>query len=391
MTFSQKQFNDSGEPELLTAPSNKTTKRIFIAATRMNDGKTTTSLALFSAVRSFTERVGFIKPVGQRFIEVEGHKIDEDSVLLNEIFHVDTPVEAMSPIAVYSNFTREYLDSPDENHSKIIDKICRAFDRVAFQQDYIIIEGSGHAGVGSIFGLSNADIAKYLNAKVIIVTSGGIGGPVDEIALNKAVFEAADIPIIGAIINKVQPEKIEMVQKYCSIALKRMNVPLLGCIAHEKTLTQPNLQQIVNAIGGRWLHAKENGKYHRIHRVVIGAMSENSLAQAIGWGSLIIAPLDCEEIVLSVTATEALKKNRSPAGIILTHEIQLESESMNQIRQTSIPVILCPEDSYSIASKVNKMTIKTQPKDTDKISIIKDLICKNIDLNVILQAFESQN
>ena len=57
------------DSELLTAPKNKTTKRIFIAATRMNDGKTTTSLALFAALRSFTPKVGFIKPVGQRFVD----------------------------------------------------------------------------------------------------------------------------------------------------------------------------------------------------------------------------------------------------------------------------------------------------------------------------------
>ena len=83
--------NDLADSELLTAPRNKTTKRLFIAATRMNDGKTTTSLALFSALRSMTDKVGFIKPVGQRYVEYQGNKVDEDSVLLNRIFKVATP------------------------------------------------------------------------------------------------------------------------------------------------------------------------------------------------------------------------------------------------------------------------------------------------------------
>ena len=214
MQTSQKHFTEPDDTEILTVPRNKTTKRIFIAATRMNDGKTTTSLALFSALRSITPRVGFIKPVGQRFIEVEGHQIDEDSVLLNHIFNVNIPIHAMSPIAIHHTFTRQYLENPLSNHTGLIDKMCRAFDRAAFQQDYIIIEGTGHAGVGSVFDLSNADVAKRLDAKVIIVARGGIGRPIDEIALNKAVFEAAGVQIIGAIINKVEPDKIEMVEKW---------------------------------------------------------------------------------------------------------------------------------------------------------------------------------
>ena len=102
-------------------------------------------------------------------------------------------------------FLGSILDNPSANHANLIDKTCRAFDRAAFERDYIIIEGSGHAGVGSVFSLSNAEVAKRLNAKVIIIARGGIGRPIDEIALNKAVFEAAGVQIIGAIIKKSNP------------------------------------------------------------------------------------------------------------------------------------------------------------------------------------------
>ena len=387
----QKDFTEPEDTEILTSPRNKTTKRIFIAATRMNDGKTTTSLALFSAIRSITERVGFIKPVGQRFVEVEGRQIDEDSVLLNQIFNVQTPIHAMSPIAVHATFSREYLDSPSANHANLIDKMCRAFDRAAFERDYIIIEGSGHAGVGSVFSLSNAEVAKRLNAKVIIVARGGIGRPIDEIALNKAVFEAAGVQIIGAIINKVEPDKLEMVDKYCRIALEHMNIPLLGCIPHECKLTQPNLEQVVAETNGRWLNGKNTGSKNRIDKVIIGAMAAKGLVEHLVKGILIIAPGDREDIILSAIATDGLRSDKLIAGIILTRNILPEPKLMEMIEKTSIPVIMCGEDSYKVASKINNMTVKTQPSDEDKIPIIKDLITKNIDLEVIQHAFELQD
>src|SRR4051812_28765659 len=91
---------------LLREPTNNVTKRIFVAATRMNDGKTTTCLGLFAALLSLYSRVGFIKPVGQRFIEVDGHKVDEDSYLLDVIYNVHVPIESMSPVTVDGTFTR---------------------------------------------------------------------------------------------------------------------------------------------------------------------------------------------------------------------------------------------------------------------------------------------
>ena len=61
------------------------------------------------------------------------------------------------------------------------------------------------------------------------------------------------------------------------------------------------------------------------------------------------------------------------------------------IQKTRIPVIICQDDSYAVASKINKMTVKTQPSDSDKIPIIKDLISKNIDLDVIRNAFGAEH
>ncbi len=379
------------DTELLTAPKNTTTKRIFIAATRMNDGKTTTSLALFAALRSFTPKVGFIKPVGQRFVEVEGHQIDEDSVLLDKIFDVKVPISAMSPIAIHSTFTREFLDDPSKNHATVIDKMCRAFDRAAFEKDYIIIEGTGHAGVGSVFNLSNADVAKRLKAKVIIVARGGIGRPIDEIALNKALFAQAGVEVIGAIINKVEADKLAMIEKYGQIALKRMGIPLLGCIPVEKKLTVPKLNQVVDEVNGRWLNGREHGATERVDQVLIGAMAAKGLVDLLERGSLIITPGDREDILLGAIAAESIAGEKVVSGIILTRNVLPHPKLMEMIAKTSIPVIICQDDSYAVASKINQMTVKTQPSDTDKIPIIKNLISKNIDLDLIRNAFQIES
>src|SRR5437764_14376211 len=188
---------------------NTVTPRIFIAATRQNDGKTTVSLGLISALQRRYPRVGYIKPVGQRFVEIEEQKIDEDTVLMDSIYRLNCPLVDMSPISVEPDFTRKYLES--SNYDALVRKIQKAFDRVAWEKDFVLCEGSGHAGVGSVFDLSNARVAKILEAKVVIVSQGGIGKTIDEVALNQALFEKEGVEIIGVILNKVLLGKVDYV------------------------------------------------------------------------------------------------------------------------------------------------------------------------------------
>lgn len=383
----------TGPPEaekrgLMTKPLNRTTKRIFVAATRMNEGKTTSCLGLFSALRAHTPNVGYIKPIGQRFIEVFGHKIDEDSYLLDRIFDVRVPIEAMSPIAIDSSFTRNYLDDPRAEYPKLVDTLCRAFDRAAYEKDYIIIEGSGHAGVGSVFDLSNAQTAHLLGAKVILISSGGIGRPVDEIALNKALFEKHGVEVIGAIINKVAPDRLEKIHPFVETGLKRYGVPLLGLVPHEETLKAPSLAQIVKAIDGDWLHRDIEKEIRRINQFVVGDMTAPSIEEFLRPGGLIITPGDREDILYAAIQSAEENPAKRVSGIILTRNILPDPGLLRLLETSRIPIISTNADSFSVASRINSMTIKTLPTDTDKIPVIKKLIADHIQLDRIIDAFQ---
>ncbi len=379
-------FDGPNDSETLNKPRNKSTKRIFIAATRMNDGKTTTSLGLYSALNDGEKKIGYIKPVGQRFVDVNGEKIDEDSFLLTETFDVSVPIQAMSPIVVDKDFTKNYLDDSASIYPKIVNRLCRSFDRAAYEKDYIIIEGTGHAGVGSVFDLSNAEVANILNAKVIIVASGGIGRPIDEIALNQALFEKAGADIIGVIINKVQSDKLDFIKHYCGQALEKMNLKLLGVIPENAKLSEPSLSQIIHEIRGECLNTTNNIQSKKIKKVVIGAKTGLSTIDDIEEGTLIITSGDREDII-----QPCIKSNKASmlSGIILANAITPNDATLEDIQTSEIPFILSNDSSYSVISRMNRMNIKTQPHDIDKISIIKEILKSNIDLKEIEEAFDS--
>ena len=362
---------------------NTTTPRVFIAATRQNDGKTTASLGLLAALQNVYPRIGYIKPVGQRFVEIEEQKIDEDTVLMDRVYQLNCPLVDMSPIAVEPDFTRKYLES--SNYDALVKRIQNAFDRVAWEKDLVLCEGSGHAGVGSVFDLSNARVAKLLGAKVIIVTQGGIGKPIDEVSLNQALFEKEGVEIIGVILNKVLGKKIDYITEFARRGLKRKGLELLGVVPHRPVLSQPTMELIREELNAELLN-QSDGLHNSVEEVLIGAMGVQNALHLFKKGVLIITPGDREDIILAVASTLSDADDRGLAGLILTRNLKPSKEAQKVIAKMPFPVLSAAEDSYDVASRVHDLTVKIRPDDTQKIALIRDLIAQHVDTNKILEA-----
>lgn len=362
---------------------NTTTPRVFIAATRQNDGKTTTSLGLLAALQERFPRIGYIKPVGQRFVEIEEQKIDEDTVLMDAVYRLNCPLVDMSPIAVEPDFTRKYLQTA--NNESLIKRIQKAFDRVSWERDFVLCEGSGHAGVGSVFDLSNARIAKLLDAKVIIVSQGGIGKPIDEIALNQALFEKEGVEIIGVILNKVIGEKLDYITDFARRGLKRKGLELLGVLPYQQILCNPSVELIREELGAELLNPTANlGTL--VDDVVVGAMSAQNAIRFFAPGTLLITPGDREDIVLAACASLEMPNGPRMAGIVLTGGMRPGENILKIIRTIEAPFMLVKQDSYQVASKVNNLIVKTRPADSEKITVIRDIVAKNVNVNKIIQS-----
>ena len=362
---------------------NAATPRIFIAATRQNDGKTTASLGLIAALQKYYPRIGYIKPVGQRFVEIEEQKIDEDTVLMDSVFQLNCPLVDMSPIAVEPDFTRKYLQS--SNREALVKRIEKAFDRVAWEKDFVLCEGTGHAGVGSVFDLSNAQVAKILGAKVIIVTQGGIGRPIDEVSLNQVLFEKEGVEIIGVIINKVLGSKMEQVTDFARRGFRRKGLDLLGVIPHQQLLSIPTLEVIRDELKAESLN-QSTQMHNRVEDVVVGAMGVNNVARFFKRGVLLITPGDREDILLAAAAHHASENAELMAGIVLTGNLRPSPDALEFVRDMPFPVLLAADDSYKVASTVHDMIVKTKPSDAEKILLIRDLIAQNVNVKKILDS-----
>ncbi|MCK9594790.1 MAG: AAA family ATPase [Candidatus Omnitrophica bacterium] len=359
-------------------------KKIFIAATKQNDGKTTVSLGLVCNFQQRFKKVAFIKPIGQRYLEEEGLKIDEDSILIEESCGIRSSLKDMSPIAVEKGFTERYIAHP--NKDTISRQIKDSFRRISKKQDLIVIEGTGHAGVGSVFDHSNAMVARMTGSKVVIVSSGGVGRPIDEIILNKALFDKEGVKILGVIINKVLPAKFDKINALVRKGLKRRGIDVLGVIPFDPMLSYPTVKQILEETNFELLCGKDYLESY-VSRVIVGAMKPANALRYMVDDSLLITAGDADDMIKAALGEfrESDRKRLKISGIILSGGLSPDKPIMDLLTRARIPVLLSAADTYSVSYCIHDLTVKIQPENTIKIKTAVEMVKNYVDLDKILK------
>jgi len=374
-------------------------RQLYLAATGQNRGKTTASLGLLDGFLKRGLRTGFMKPVGQRTVIDHGEPADEDAVLMHEVYGLTEPYSAMSPVHIPRGFTKSYIAG-----EVVEDLGARIAAAHATYRDYdvLLVEGTGHAGVGAVIGLSNAVVAASLGAPVIILSEGGIGRPIDEIVLNSSLFTRHGVPVAGAIVNKVDVEAQPGIEGILARGLAPYDIPLLGILPRKQLLSNPTLEMIVEGLNGERIH--DGPDLDRvIDGVAIGAMEPGHMLEHVGPGTLVIVPGDREDIILTLTTAHLvgtphldrtgqneptleldLGHAGAAIGLVLTGGYRPRPAVLSAIRRADLFAILVGNDTYTVASEVHDLLVKTHAADREKIELIKELVASNLDVDRIL-------
>lgn len=358
-------------------------RSFFVAATGQNVGKTTTCLGLVAGLIKRHLDVGYLKPVGQEHIETEtGAHVDKDVVLFRSYFKMQDNYEEMSPVLFPRGFTRDYLDGK-VSKQKLLEKIERAYSSISSRHRITVIEGTGHMGVGSIVDLNNAQVAAHLRAPLLLIASGGLGSSFDELELNRTQCEKYGVRVAGVVLNRVLDDKRSMIEEYMNKALRRWNIPLLGCIPYDPFLSTPTMHDfeqlfqtpLITGQEFRWRHFQE---------IRLVASSVEMYRSLIGLRQLIITPAGREDIILATLTRFWDLKISHPeedleTGIILTGRQPPKESLIEKIRKANIPMLYAPVSSFIAMKMVNTYTAKIRSEDHAKIEEAIQVVESHID------------
>ena len=234
----------------------------MVCAVKQHTGKTSVSMALQHNLRRHFERTGgtcgFMKPVGQQWVEVvdkgESLRVDKDAALAYDFFKLTDPIGCVSPIVIGRGDTKAFLDNemPDLADEAFAARLIHAYDTISASNDFVVVEGTGHCGVGAVLGWTNARVAATLGVDIVLVANGGVGSTFDELALNVEMCRAANARMAGIIINKCAPHKVGEVQHYLQRAADRFGwgLPVLAVVPYGEDLDKPSIADLVHCFEG---------------------------------------------------------------------------------------------------------------------------------------------
>jgi BioD-like phosphotransacetylase family protein len=357
--------------------------KIYVAATSQHVGKTTSTLGLLNSLRQQGLKVGYCKPLGQQFIDVGPSRVDKDALLFSKFMDFDLVPELHSPVILGSGATTAFLDNPKAfNYGT---KILKASKILQQNYDTVVYEGTGHPGVGSVVGLSNAKVADMLGAGLIMVVEAGIGNTIDRLDLNLSVFEQKKIPVLGIIINKAQPQKIDKVKHYVGRVLKERKLPLLGIIPFEEELALPLMDTIAKAINAEVvLHSDMLD--NKIKGIIAGSLIDMSEMKDFDHQLLVVSINRLEEALKKLTqVTRLMSMRESPlSGVILTGQGDMSPSQVAYIKANKIPVLRSKIDTYEAVIKISRIEVKINVRTPWKVRKAMDLFEAHVDLSPVL-------
>jgi len=55
------------------------------------------------------------------------------------------------------------------------------------------------------------------------------------------------------------------------------------------------------------------------------------------------------------------------------------------VKATNMPVIMVPDDTFSVASKIAKLIVKIRPGDAEKIRMTEEMVEKYVDVDRMME------
>jgi len=365
---------------------------IYIAGSDMNAGKTTFSLGLVSWLEEQKQgSVSFMKPLGQKTTLIDGESVGEDTFLVNTSLGLDIPQEYTAPFAMTPGESERYL--AHSHPANIGKKIEKAFKHLTSISDLVIVEGTGHPGVGSVFNLCNASVAGIMDIPVILVLNAGIGKTIDRFTLCNSLFHDRNIPLLGVVINRVRESKLEKVRKFLDPWFSERGIPVFGYIPYVSSFAQPSIGMLGRELGVETLISWEKNRDIPVEGFIAGFGSSYEIISEIAENpesALLLSSRRFDVIDAILARRLSGRLNKGPGAIVLCGKsIESESYISDACDKLNIPLYRSSKNAGDSVSFLNKRIFKVEPGESVKISEIVRTVKDNVDLEQIMESLRS--
>lgn len=365
---------------------------IFIAPTGLHSGLSSISIALLHALDTQGIKASFFKPVAP----YKAGEVERSTQLIKQTYPLNPP-QPMPLKQAQQLISTGQLD-------RLLEDLVGLHHIATAGTEVTIVEGLVPDRSQPYTAKINAEIAKALNADVILISSAEnktASEIQEDVNMNASVFGGFKRGnIIGAIVNKYcTPDQSHfMFSNSGETDAERLsncpvitldNCRLLGAIPWKRDLISPRTLDIARQLNASVIHAGDI-ETRRVKTISMCARTLPNLLERFNAGTLIVAPGDRLDIMVTCALAET---NGTPlAGLILTGDIMPSDEAMALCQKAisnGLPILTTPSDTFLCASQLDKINTEVPEDDLQRIDLIRAHISEHIDVQGLLSAINA--
>lgn len=364
---------------------------LLVAPTGPGVGLTSVSLGLVRALERQGLRVGFVKPIRQP-------GSDDGLERSTEFIRRTTTIQPGESLPFRD---AEALLSAGKR-SELLQGVVGRYRTAALDTDVVIVEGlaatADHPGLDTL----NGQIAKAIDAEVVLVTSLGesLQAFADRLMLATETFGGIRDPkLLGAVVNKLNAPRMDVIGTVRT-ALKRPDVThdagtiragagifeagrfeLLGAVPFDPIMVSPRTYDVAMHLGAEVVSRGEL-MTRRVVDVSLVARTVANMTHRLRAGALLITPADRDDVILA--ACMAAMNGTPLAGLVLTGDLELSPHVMRLCAKafaTGLPLLKVPTDSYVTAARSAAMNLEVPADDVARIEKVMERVAEHLEID----------
>jgi BioD-like phosphotransacetylase family protein len=344
---------------------------LYIGSTGGYSGKSLVSLGLGDRFKKDGFRVGYFKPVGILPVKVKNTLTDNDAWRIYRSLELQDPLEDICPVVLTQELSvQSYL----KDTKGLLAKVSKSFNRISKDKDILLIGGYGSIYTGSYLGLQGLKIINKLNAQVILVVKYD-----GEYIVDYVLQAQKDLKnkFLGVVLNRVNSENLESVHEYSIPFFKRKKIDLLGIIPHDSIVGSVTVEELSEMLGGKIMCCHDR-LHNLIEHFLIGAMQVDKAIEYFKRtrNNAVIVGGDRSDIQLSAIESGTV-------CLILTGDLYPSEMIVSRAEQKDIPIIVVRDDTYSIAKKLEKLSVRIRLRDTAKVRRAMSIVSEHINFQLL--------
>ncbi len=343
----------------------------FLAATQPNVGLTSVSLGLVRALQRRGLKVAFVKPVTRRAPD------NEPSVLFaRNICKVANTPDPL-PIGLVTQMVTS--GKTDELLENIVSLAMSCTEGA----DVLVVEGMQADPSRAFIPRLSGDIARGLQADVVLVASGADAEGLAQTNYLIAQVRQAGRNVVGAIFNRVAADFDE-----AAVTAQLSGVPLWGSIKNDPVLLAPRTIDVARHLDAEVMIEGEIAT-RRVLDTVLAARSVTEVIARLKPGALVISAGDRDDVILATALAES--NGIELAGLVLTHHsfISPRIERFgSRAFHGGLPVLRTGGDSYETAARISRLPLAVPQDDLSRMDTVIDSMAEQIDGEAICAGLE---